>query len=84
MRTLWRWTKALPVLLATPVLLLLAASVVALCDLWWLLLLGRRKIDDAGPNRTRPAASVVIPNWNGRDLAREVPAKRGGRTRRQS
>jgi len=62
----WRWAKALPLLLLSPVLVLVPAVALALTDLCWLVA-GRRQ-----PRRdTRPhtaSASVVIPNWNGRDL----------------
>ena len=67
MNSLWRWTKALPALLATPFLVVLSILGIALGDLWWLVFRRRREpAPDTMPN-TR-AASVVIPNWNGRDL----------------
>ena len=66
MNKLWRWTKALPAAIATPFLVSLAIIGVALADLWWLIF-GRQCIEqDSTPNNH--AASVVIPNWNGRDL----------------
>lgn len=66
MNNLWRWLKALPGVIVTPFLVAIAVTAIALCDLWWLLF-GRKRIEaDSMPN-TR-AASVVIPNWNGRDL----------------
>ena len=53
-------------MIVTPFLVLIAIVAVALCDLWWLAL-GRRKTrDDSKPDNR--SASVVIPNWNGRDL----------------
>ena len=67
MRTLWRWTKALPAAIATPFLLALAAAWIGLCDLWWLLS-GRLRTPVANVKADASAASVVIPNWNGRDL----------------
>ncbi|HEY3738855.1 MAG TPA: glycosyltransferase [Bryobacteraceae bacterium] len=67
MRTLWRWTKALPAAIATPFLLVIAALSIALCDLWWLLF-GRRRTSQADTRPDVSAASVVIPNWNGKDL----------------
>src|SRR5512147_3134144 len=66
MRRLARFLVALPLLLASPVLILFPAIALALVDLGWLCF-GRRR----PPRDTRPstdAASVVIPNWNGRDL----------------
>ena len=67
MNKLWLWIKAVPAAMATPFLLAIAAVGIALCDLFWLVF-GRR---DAAHSDTMPntsAASVVIPNWNGRDL----------------
>jgi len=64
MALLKRFIRALPLLLLSP--LLLAASVLALAisDL-----LPKRKIAAAKSRAGRPrSASVVIPNWNGRDL----------------
>ena len=63
---LWRWTKALPAVLATPFLVLAALLGVALADLWWLVFGRKRETADVKPDAR--AASVVIPNWNGRDL----------------
>ena len=66
MNKLWRWTKAIPAAIATPVLVVIAMVAVAMCDLWWLVF-GRKRIEsDTMPDTS--AASVVIPNWNGRDL----------------
>ncbi len=62
----------LALLLVSPVLLLLAAAALATTDLaFWLF--GRRKRPvDKLPDAS--AASVVIPNWNGRDLlAKYIP-----------
>src|SRR5579862_2168495 len=53
-------------LLVSPVLMIVSAWVLALTDAAWQIF-GRRK----NPTNTRPsanAATVVIPNWNGRDL----------------
>lgn len=63
---LWRILKGLPLALLAPVLLLLAAVLMILCDLARLLRPRKRQ-----PVETMPAtaaASIVIPNWNGRDL----------------
>ncbi|MBI2680666.1 MAG: glycosyltransferase [Candidatus Solibacter usitatus] len=58
--------KVLLLLLISPVLMIVSALVLALTDAAWLVF-GRRQ----APRDTLPsasAASVVIPNWNGRDL----------------
>jgi GT2 family glycosyltransferase/glycosyltransferase involved in cell wall biosynthesis len=70
---LLRFFKALPwFLLALPALAI-AAAAIALTDFAWLLLGRRNRESDTQPN-TR-AASLVIPNWNGKDLlARFVPS----------
>jgi GT2 family glycosyltransferase/glycosyltransferase involved in cell wall biosynthesis len=67
MALLKRVMRALPLLVASPFLVALAAMALAITDLAWLLF-GRRK---PCPGQARPlptAASVVIPNWNGKDL----------------
>jgi GT2 family glycosyltransferase len=65
-QALFRFLRALPLLLLTPLLLLLAALALAIADLVWLLAGKRRLQADSRPaNR---AASLVIPNWNGKDL----------------
>src|ERR1019366_9095235 len=64
--SLLRFLRALPLLLLAPLLLVLSAVALALTDLIWLLA-GRRH----RPVNTRPetrTASLVIPNWNGKDL----------------
>lgn len=55
-----------PILLLSPILILLELLALWLTDLLWLAI-GRRQ---AAPNVTPKAhaASVVIPNWNGKDL----------------
>jgi len=62
---LWRFVKALPLVLVFPILLLIAMAALAGVDLASAF---RKKSlsPDQRPNNT--AASVVIPNWNGRDL----------------
>jgi GT2 family glycosyltransferase/glycosyltransferase involved in cell wall biosynthesis len=64
MTFLKRFVRALPLLLLSPLLIALSALLLALTDL-----LPRQK-PKAGKARTgRPrSASVVIPNWNGKDL----------------
>jgi GT2 family glycosyltransferase/glycosyltransferase involved in cell wall biosynthesis len=67
MALLKRILRALPLLAASPFLLVLAAMALAVTDLAWFLF-GRRR-PCAGQSRPIPtAASVVIPNWNGKDL----------------
>ena len=61
----WRLVKSVPVLLLSPLLLAVAAASIAVVDLASVL----RKKQLAPDRRPRNAtASVVIPNWNGRDL----------------
>ncbi len=63
---LWRLIKSLPLLIISPVLLLLAIIAIGAVDLLASL---RRKTPARPDERPRSnAASVVIPNWNGRDL----------------
>lgn len=66
-----RFLKTLPLLIVLPVALAISATLLALTDFFWLVFgrynTGRRKrAEDTVPD-TR-AASLVIPNWNGRDL----------------
>lgn len=62
----WRLLKGLPLALLSPLLLLLAALLMLLCDLICRIRPRRPLPADSKPD-TR-AASIVIPNWNGRDL----------------
>ena len=66
MRVILRLARALPYFLLSPILILLPAAAIALTDLAFLLF-GRRKSRASERPSTR-SASVVIPNWNGRDL----------------
>jgi O-antigen biosynthesis protein len=66
MRLVWRWLKALPLLLLSPLLVLVPLVALAFTDLLWLIAGRRRPPRDTLPNAA--SASVVIPNWNGRDL----------------
>jgi len=66
MTRLLRILRALPLVLAAPVLVLLAAIALAAADLLSLLRRRRPLPPDSRPD-TR-AASVVIPTWNGRHL----------------
>ncbi len=61
-----RLAKALPYLLLVPFEAIVALVALAACDVVYALTGRRRPPADTRPN-TR-AASVVIPNWNGRDL----------------
>jgi GT2 family glycosyltransferase/glycosyltransferase involved in cell wall biosynthesis len=63
---LWRLLRGLPPAILSPLLLLPAAILLLLCDVFCRLRPGAKLPTDTMPN-TR-AASVVIPNWNGRDL----------------
>ena len=67
MALLKRILRALPLLAASPFLVALAAMALAATDLAWLLL-GRRKALAAEARPLPTAASIVIPNWNGKDL----------------
>ena len=68
--SLKRFLRALPTLLLTPFALFLSLAALVLTDLLWLLA-GRRHKPIVSNNDTAPnlrAASLVIPNWNGKDL----------------
>ncbi len=66
MAKLARFLRNLPLLLLSPLFLALAMGALAALDLvWWIF--GRRRPPVTRSRSTR-AASVVIPNWNGRDL----------------
>ncbi len=60
------FVRALPLLVLSPFLLAAAAAVLLLTDIFWMLAGRRRRAADTMPDTG--AASVVIPNWNGRDL----------------
>jgi len=66
MRALTRILRGLPLLVISPALLVTAVAAIALADLLFFL----RRPKSAPENRkpSTQAASVVIPNWNGRDL----------------
>jgi O-antigen biosynthesis protein len=64
MALLKRFVRALPLLLLSPVLLFVSVLALAISDL-----LPKRKMAAAKARAGRPRlASVVIPNWNGKDL----------------
>jgi GT2 family glycosyltransferase/glycosyltransferase involved in cell wall biosynthesis len=66
MAFLKRFLKALPSIVLSPLILLVSMAALALADLAWKLF-GRRDDTPSTPAR-RSGASVVIPNWNGKDL----------------
>src|SRR4051812_8030389 len=66
MAFLKRFLKALPSILLSPLILLISAAALAIADLAWKLVGRRNTPRSTAPDRTR--ASVVIPNWNGKDL----------------
>ncbi len=66
MRALARLARGFPLLLFSPVLIILPWVAFLIEDLLFLFL-GRRR-QTAGSHPAVHAASVVIPNWNGRDL----------------
>jgi len=65
-----RFLRALPLLLLSPLLVMAAALAILLTDILWKAVhWSRRRAVADPPLRLAPtAASVVIPNWNGRDL----------------
>ena len=62
----WRVLKGAPLALLAPVLLAAAAVFLLICDA--LCLLRPRRALETGTRPGTRAASIVIPNWNGRDL----------------
>jgi GT2 family glycosyltransferase/glycosyltransferase involved in cell wall biosynthesis len=66
MALLKRFLRSLPLLLISPLVMALSVAVLAVADLVWAVA-GRRRAPRNQPVRSR-AASLVIPNWNGRDL----------------
>ena len=61
-----RFLRTLPLLIVLPLALLIAAVALAVTDLLWLIAGSRRRVRDMKPDTQ--TASLVIPNWNGRDL----------------
>lgn len=71
--SLFRFLRALPLLILAPVLLAVGAIALAAADMAWTLFGRRRKPVNQQP--AARAASLVIPNWNGKDLLqRFVPS----------
>ena len=66
MRFLFRLVRQAPLVILSPIILILSVAALAFQDLAWKLFGHARKADDAAPANV--SASVVIPNWNGRDL----------------
>lgn len=67
LRALARLLRSLPLLVISPLLALVPLISLALADLaWWIA--GRRRVAPSDSRPSTRAASVVIPNWNGRDL----------------
>jgi GT2 family glycosyltransferase len=66
--SLLRFVRALPLLLLTPMLLGIGALALAFTDLVWVLVGRKRTPLQAVPAPQPCAASLVIPNWNGKDL----------------
>src|ERR1700722_16569134 len=62
---LWRFIKALPLVLVFPNLLGIEMAALALVDLASVF---RKKSLPPNERPNNASASVVIPNWNGRDL----------------
>lgn len=62
----WRFLSGLPLALLSPIVLIFAVATLASCDLV-ARFRGRRPFPPSTKPNTR-AASIVIPNWNGRDL----------------
>ena len=72
LRSAARALRSLVLLILSPILLSLLALALALTDLVFLLFGRRKKPADTLPDNT--AASIVIPNWNGKDLlAKYIP-----------
>jgi GT2 family glycosyltransferase/glycosyltransferase involved in cell wall biosynthesis len=61
-----RFLRTLPLLVLVPFAVAIAAASLAIADLVWLVARRRPKANNTKPG-TR-AASLVIPNWNGREL----------------
>jgi O-antigen biosynthesis protein len=66
MRRLLAALGSVVLLLASPLLIVLSWLTLTIVDALWLLRRQRRPAMDSQPDRSR--VSIVIPNWNGRDL----------------
>src|SRR5207302_8740185 len=67
MQLLKRFLKALPWMLISPVVMVVTVNALAATDLLWKLM-GRTLPNRAGSDKPRNTASVVILNWNAKDL----------------
>jgi GT2 family glycosyltransferase len=73
MAFLKRFVRAFPSLLFAPFAMLVSAVALAITDLLWKL--SRRRDDTPSTAARRDGATVVIPNWNGKDLlAKYLPS----------
>jgi GT2 family glycosyltransferase/glycosyltransferase involved in cell wall biosynthesis len=73
LKGVWRIVKGLPLALISPILLIAAAISLFLCDVVCGVVFRvrpRRALPSAAKPDTR-AATIVIPNWNGRDLLKK-------------
>src|SRR5579871_6558211 len=69
MAFLKRFLRSLPLLLISPLLIFISTLALAVTDLLWKMLGRVRQVDDLTSREPENCpASVVIPNWNGRDL----------------
>src|SRR5689334_16252666 len=66
MTLLWHLIRLVPLLLLSPLIVMASVLALALEDLAWLLFGRKQKPSDTVPSIQ--SASVVIPNWNGREL----------------
>src|SRR5271166_5101900 len=66
MRALFRLIRLAPLVLLSPVILIASVIAFALEDMVWTLI--GRKQPRADTQPVTAGASVIIPNWNGRDL----------------
>src|SRR5215469_961937 len=64
--SLLRFLRTLPLLVVAPFALAICCAALAITDFFWLIFGRHRAASNSRPD-TR-AASLVIPNWNGRDL----------------
>lgn len=63
---IWRLIKSIPLLIISPFLLLIAIGALAVMD--FVAAVRKKSLPPADRKPFNQAASVVIPNWNGRDL----------------
>src|SRR3989442_12963319 len=66
MTLLWRLVRLFPLVLVSAVMVLVSVAALVAEDLVWAIAGQSRKRTNTRPSTA--AASVVIPNWNGRDL----------------